>query len=262
MADQTILSIASATQVQSAADLLLSGNILLLKLGRVYGFIFHPQIEGLAAKLNAIKGRTSSQHLSLICSYRQALKIIDRDRINPDFFGLGRALAGKALIRIPLDTRQSLPFLFNQEENSVQFLSLVDSLPLGLKRQNINNVKGGAFLHDFQQLLKKRGCPFISGTSGNIHGQPTCERLEDAVKLSQIFNDRAIELGFSDIKAVVVDIPNLGDANQGSYPIVSFANPSEVEVVRLIGNDLALTRDFLEAMVRGVKMRTTITYPA
>ena len=110
-----MLIINSTDDVPYVVKQFFAGKILLLKLGEVYAFVLNPQIEGLADKLNRLKGRTASQYLSIICSYAFMLNYVDIERVNSDFFEIGEVICGKALVRILLDPNKNIPFPYNEE---------------------------------------------------------------------------------------------------------------------------------------------------
>ena len=233
----------SPDDAKAAAGHILSGNILLLFLGDVYGFAFDPGINGLADKLNRLKGRAANQYLSLFCNHEKALLLVDKERVNRDFFTIAGLLSGKAHIRIPLKENPPFAFPYNEDDRTVQFISLDATHPM---------------LSALFNELSAHGCPTISGTSGNLHGQPTCASLGEAEKLAGILNVKAKEYGYDDTKIVVADIPSFHCEIKGSFPIVSFLNPEAVEILRHIGNDPAATRRFLDKELKGVKMETSI----
>ena len=239
--------IISEKDIEETAQLLLTGQILLLKIGNTFGLFFNPAIDGLDRKLNILKGRTNNQHFSLICNYTQATKLIDESRINEDFYNIAECLSSIALLRIPLNTSQPLPFPYNQSENTVQYFSFMEAHPL---------------LRALQIELERKGCEYFSCTSGNIHGEPSCRTLDEALILVERLNARVRELDMFDIQVIVVDIPSLESEYKGSLPIVSFLNRRQVEVIRYIENDLLATKVLIEKAITGKKIETTVKYIA
>ena len=172
----------SAQDIDVVADLLLSGCMLLVKNGGAYGLFINPHIEGLADRVDILKNRENNQFYSLACSHEYILGIVDHERVNPDFYILAKLLQGKAILRIPLNTKNLISFPYNAENSSVQCFTF-------LPEQAHNNV----FLRELERL----GCPFTLLTSANLHGDPTCCTFEHAEKLSTALNERAKKCGLT-----------------------------------------------------------------
>jgi len=240
--------IESAHDITYAAELLLSGSILLLKCGGAYAFFLNPNTEDLAVKLDRLKNRESNQYFSLACSYNYTVGIADHERINPDFYDIVKLLQGKAMFRFPLNTKNSVPFPYNQEECSIQCYNF---LPL----QAHNNV--------FRMELERLGCPFTLVTSANLHGNPPCTSFDDAEELTEILNEKAHSLGMDDVSFTAVYFPSVnGEFNyKGSFPIINFSNNEVVEVVRLINKDMAFTKDFFTKELKNISLKTSIAFP-
>jgi len=227
-----VFSLKEINDVKPAVDAVMNGNITLLKVGSVFSFVINPNIPALLEKFNYLKGREDEQLLSVVCSYEQAKQIVDRDRVNEDFFRLSSCLCSRALIRVPVDTSKELPFPYNKEDNTMQFIDFDESYP-------IRNA--------YREELFNRGCQFTSITSGNIHDAPTIEDVESAKMLAALFNINASFLGMHDVQTVVTDIPLEKGPHEGSYAIFSFCNPEAVEIKRLANKgDRAAMEKFLE----------------
>ena|GEM_PF-1794481 len=242
-----VKTVTKESDIPEIADLFFNGQILLLKLGTLYALTFNPAIEGLDHKLDKIKGRRSNQHFTLICNYDQALEILDADRINKDFYNIGESFSSKALLRIPLKATDTLPFPYNKEQNTVQYVSIEGIHPL-LKTLSLE--------------LSRRSSRYMSTTSGNLHGEPICQFLSEAEVLAAKCETRIQELGISDTKVFVVDIPDLEAEYKGSFPIVSFVNPEQIEVIRNIENNLELTQRFIQKELQGLQVETSVAYTA
>jgi len=236
--DRTLI-INSTDDVPYVAKQFLAGKILLLKLGEVYAFVLNPQIEGLADSLNRLKGRTAGQHLSVICSYAFMLSFVDRERVNADFFEVGEVLSGKALVRIPIDPNKNIPFPYNEEYKSIQFLDFYSCHPL---------------LGKFQTEIERQGCLFALSTSGNIHGAPTCVNLDEARELASVLNAKAIDSSADNVQIIVVDIPSLHREYKGSFPIVSFENQTAIEILRFIEGSPDFTYRYLMPYLKDKKI--------
>jgi hypothetical protein len=237
----------SAGDITTAAELLLSGNVLLVKCGGAYAFFLNPNIEGLAGKMDRLKNRESGQYFSLACSHSYMLRIADYERINQDFCEVTKRLQGRAMFRFPLNTKGDATFPYNRGERSIQCYNF---LPV----QAHNNV--------FRMELERLGCPFTLVTSGNLHGDPSCTSFDDACDLAAAFNDRACDLGMPDVRFIAVYFPPAhGEFKyKGSFPILSFLNSGAIEVARLINNDMEFTQDFLGWELKTLSIKTSIEY--
>jgi len=241
-----VFSLSKKADIGPAADAFLSGKITLLRVGPVYGLILNPNITGLIDKLNKLKGRPIEKLMSVACTYEQAKKIVDKNRVNEDFFRLTANFCSRAIIRIPVDTAITLPFPYNVEEESLQFLSFEETHPLR---------------NAFREEIAAGGCEYIAITSGNISDAPTIEDLEPAKDLALLFNLKASFLGMHDIQTVVTDIPGDKGAHKGSYIILSFCNPSAIEVKRLANKtDREMTERFLKELFTEVHTETPLVY--
>ncbi|MDR1205475.1 MAG: Sua5/YciO/YrdC/YwlC family protein [Peptococcaceae bacterium] len=228
-----------------AVSALLAGKIAVMKMGSIWGLFFNPQIPRLADRLNQLKMREETQSFSLICTCGQAKEIADRERVNHDFYSITPDMCRKVIVRFPINTALNLPFPYNAGAGTVQFQSFEASHPI---------------LRELQRLLNAEGCPFLSGTSGNIHGAPAVETLADAKRLAALFN---IEASFWGIKTetAVVDIPAASGENKGSFPIIGFNNPLAVEVQRLMNKtDRELTERYLASVFAGHPFETSLVY--
>ena len=237
------LIINSIDDVPYAAEQFLTGKILLMQLGELYTFIINPQIDGLAENLNILKGRTSSQYLTTVCSYTFILSYIDRERINLDFYDVGEVLSGIALIRAPVDFQKSIPFPCNNDDKSAQFLNFASCHPL---------------LGAFQAEIERQCCPFALATSGNLHGAPSCVNLEEALALANVINKKARVLSMDNVDVIVVDIPSIHREYKGSFPIVSFENPSAIEILRFIEGSPNATYQYLIPYLKGRRTNTEL----
>jgi len=241
-----VFSLNKKTDIGPAADAFMSGKIILFRVGPVYSIILNPNITGLIDKLNVLKGRQKEQLMSVVCTYEQAGKIVDKNRVNEDFFRLTASFCSRAIIRMPVDTAIALPFPCNSEEGSLQFLSFEKTNPLR-----------SAFMDE----IAARGCQYIAITSCNISDAPTIEDLEPAKDLALLLNLKASFLGMRDIQTVVADIPEDKGAHKGSYVILSFCNPNAIEVKRLVNKtDREMTERFLKELFAEVKTETPLVY--
>ena len=236
---------AKESDMQEFAQRLMDGQILLLKLGTLFALTFNPSVEGLEQKLDRIKGRRSNQHFTLICNYGQALELIDRERINIDFFNIGESFGSKAILRVPLKVDNVLPFPYNRELNTVQYVNIQGIHPL---------------LNKLTDELARLGCRYLSTTSGNLHGEPTTRFINEAETLAIRCNERILEMGITGTKVIVVDIPGLEAEYKGSFPILSFLNPGQVEVIRNIENNPELTRRYIQKGLEGLEYETVVAY--
>jgi len=232
--------------VKAAADAVIGGKILLLRVGPVFSFIINPYITDLKNKLNDLKERGKRQVLSAVCTYGQAGQIAGSDRINEDFFKLSPYLCGKIIVRIPVNTQLALPFPYNTEDGTMQFLDFSETHPMR---------------RAFAQELALRGCEYVSITSGNISGAPTIEDLDSAKQLAVLFNLKASFLGMPEVRTAVADIPGDAGGHKGSYCILSFCNPGAVEVKRLTNmGDRDFTDRYLKGLLSDVPMKTPLVY--
>jgi len=212
----------------------------------VYSLILNPNITGLIDKLDVLKGRQLKQLMSMVCTYEQAKKIVDNNKVNKDFFRLTASFCSKAIIRIPVDTAITLQFPYNFEEGSLQFLSFEEAHPLR---------------NAFREEIAARGCQYIAITSGNISDTPTIEELEPAKDLALLLNLKASFLGMHDIQTVVTDIPGDNGSHKGSYVILSFCNPDAIEVKRLANKtDREMTERLLKDLFTEVHTETPLVY--
>ena len=241
-----IFTLNERSDVMPAADAFINGKILLIKVGPVFSFIMNPYIEGLKEKFNYLKERNKWQLLSAVCTYEQAKRIVDVDRINEDFFRISAYVCGKVIVRIPVDATVPLPFPLNQTDGTTQFLDFTEAHPIRSA---------------FTEELAARGCEYISITSGNISGAPTIDDLESAKQLAVLFNLKASFLGMDDAQTAIVDIPGDGGAHKGSYTILSFCNPEAVEVKRLTNmGDREFTDRYLKELLTDVRFKTPLVY--
>jgi hypothetical protein len=236
-------SLTSRRGLQAAVSALVDGQILLLRLGIMYGLVVNPRIAGLSEKLNALKGRESGQHLSLICTRQQASGIVDWTRAHTDLRFATPDLCSKAIIRIPLDLSVEFSFPYNREQRSIQFLSLEQA---------------GPHLRTFQRELSAAGCPYLLATSGNVHGGRAVKTPADARRLAAMLNTKADFLGFPGVRTAIADMPRDETAYNGSFPILSFCDPAVVEVKRLIAH---ADRTATEALVSDMLSRLPMVGP-
>ena len=240
-----IITLRRAADAAIAVNALLAGKILIMKMGSIWGLFFNPQIPHLVDCLNKLKMREATQSLSLICTCEQAKKIADKERVNRDFYNITPDICRKVIVRFPLNTAINLPFPHNTDDGTAQFQSFESSHPI---------------LREIQRLLNIKGCLFLSGTSGNIHGSPAIETLTDAKRLAVLFN---IEASFWELKTetIVVDIPSANGRNKGSFPIVGFSNPQAIEVMRLMNKtDRKMTEQYLTPILAEYGFETPLVY--
>ena len=240
-----IITLRRTADAAKAVNALLAGKILVMKMGSIWGLFFNPQIPHLVDCLNKLKLREVTQSLSLICTCKQAKEMADKERVNRDFFNITPDICRKVIVRFPLNTALNLPFPHNTDDGTVQFQSFETSHPI---------------LREIQRLLAVKGCPFLSGTSGNIHGSPTIETLTEAKRLAVLFN---IEASFWGLKTetAVIDIPAANGKNKGSFPIIGFSNPQAIEVMRLMNKtDRELTERYLTPITEKYRFETPLVY--
>ena len=241
-----VFSLNEKADITSAVDAVMNGRITLLRVGSVFSFVFNPNIAGLADKFNMLKERQTGQLNSVVCTYEQAKQIVDRNRVNEDFFRLSAYFCSRVLVRIPIDGAAAFPFPYNTKDGTMQFLNFAETHP-------IRNA--------FREELAARGCEYISITSGNIHGAPTIEDLGSAKMLAALFNIKASFLGMHDVQTVVTDIPADEGAHKGSFAILSFCNPNAIEVKRLANkSDREVTEKYLKELFAKVQTQTPLEY--
>jgi len=217
-----------------------------LRVGSVYSFVYNPRIAGLTEKLSVLKDRRQDHVMSVVCTYEQAKRIVDRKRVNEDFFRINADFCSRLLVRMPVDITLALPFPHNTEDGTAQFMSFEKAHPIRSA---------------FKERLAARGCEFVSITSGNIHGAPTVENLESAKMLAAVFNIKASFLGMGDTQTVVTDIPADKGAHEGSYIILSFCNRDAIEVKRLANKtDREVTERRLKELFADVHTQTPLVY--
>ena len=241
-----VFTLNETSKIEPAVNAVMDGKIILLKLGSVFSFVFDPRIAGLAEKFNVLKNRKDWQSMNVVCTYKQAKQIVDRNRVNEDFFRIPANFCSKVIVRIPIDTTVPLPFQYNLKEGTMQFISFEEEYPI---------------LNAFREELAARGCEYTSITSGNVHGAPTIEDLESAKMLATVFNIKASFFGMNDVQTVVIDVPTEKGAHKGSFIIVSFCNPNAIEVKRLANKtDREVTERYLKELFAGVHTQTPLLY--
>ena len=241
-----VFTLVEEADIGPAVDMVLSGNITILRVGSVYSIVFDPRVAGLIDKVNVLKDRHKEQLFSLVCTYEQAIELVDRNRVNEDFFRLSARFCGRVIVRIPVDAAGPLPFPYNSDERTLQFLSFEHTHPVR---------------DAFREELAARGCEYLSITSGNIHGAPTIEDLESAKMLAALFNIKASFLGMDDMQTIVTDIPGDTGAHKGSYIILSFCNPAAIEIKRLANkSDREVTERYLKELFADIETQTPLVY--
>jgi len=241
-----VFTLNEEADIKPAADAVMSGKVTVLRVGSVYSIVFNPMTPGLINSVTMLKDRYIGQLYSLVCTYEQAKRIVDKDRVNEDFFRLSACICSRAIIRIPVDTTVSLPFPYNIEDGTIQFLSFEEAHPLR---------------NAYKEELTARGCEYISITSGNIHEAPTIEDIESAKALAAYFNLKSSFLGMHDVQTVVTDIPHDNGSHKGSFVILGFCNPNAIEVKRLANKtDREATEKHLQHLFTGVDTQTPLIY--
>ena len=241
-----VFSLSGNADVKSAADAVMDGKITLLRVGSVFSIVINPGIKGLVDKVNLLKDREKEQLFSVVCTYEQAKQIVDKNRVNGDFFRLPGYFCSRVIVRIPVDNAISLPFPYDANSGTLQFLSFEETHPLR---------------NAFKEELAVRGCEYISITSGNIHSAPTIEDFESAKKLAALFSIKAEFLGMGDVQTVVTDIPEDIGFYTGSYIILSFCNKDAIEVKRLANKaDREVTEKYLKEVFANIDTQTPIVY--
>ncbi|MDR0373681.1 MAG: mediator of RNA polymerase II transcription subunit 6 [Nitrososphaerota archaeon] len=242
--DIEIYHLKDTAEIKPVVDAIMNGKITLLKLGSVFSFILNPNIADLADKFNLLKARQSGQVLSVVCTYEQAKQIVDRERVNDDFFRIPAYFCSRVIVRIPVDTSSSFPH--DKAEGTMQFLSFEEMHPIH---------------RALKDELFARGCEHMLITSGNIHGAPTIEDLVSAKMLTALFNIEASFLGMPDVETIVADISESKGIHKGSYIILSFCNKDAIEVKRLANKvDREVTEKYLEELFTNVHTQTPLEY--
>lgn len=241
-----VFTLTKESDIFPAVEAVIEGKISIIRIGSVYSFLLNPYIYGLAEKFNLLKDRQKIQTMSLVCSYEQAMNFVDKNRVNKDFFKLSPYVCSRMIVRIPIDTTIPLPFSYNFNDDTVQFLDF----------ESVNPIRKA-----FQKELFLRGCEYLSITSGNIHSAPTVNNIEDAKELAALFNIKAYFLGMNEVQTVVTDIPSDKHSHEGSYIIVSFCNPDVIEVKRLANKtDLAITEQCIKELFSPLSLQSPIIY--
>lgn len=241
-----VFSLSEKEDIQSAVNAVMDGKITLLRAGSVFSFILNPNIAGLIDRFNILKERHNTQTMSVVCTYEKAKQIVDKKRVNEDFFRLSADFCSKVIVRIPMVDTVNPSFSYNTQDGTVQFLSFEKAHP-------IRNI--------FQEELAKRGCEVISITSGNLHGAPTIEDFESAKILAALFNMKSVFLGMPDLQTVVTDIPTDKGGHKGSYIILSFCNKNAIEVKRLANkSDREFTEKYLKELFTKFNFQTPLVY--
>ncbi|MCL2752077.1 MAG: hypothetical protein FWE62_04905 [Firmicutes bacterium] len=240
-----VFSLKEKVEINPAVDAVLNGKITLLRVGSVFSLVVNPGVAGLAEKLSFLKERNERQTMSVVCTYEQAKRIVDKNRVNPDFFRLSPYFCGKVIVRLPIDTTVAHPFPYNYEDGTMQFLDFAQTHPIRSA---------------FAAGLADKGCKYLSITSGNIHGASTIEDLESAKMLAALFNIKAAFFGMID-ETVVTDIPGDTGSHKGSYIILSFCNPNVIEVKRLANKtDRDVTERTLKELFAEIRPQTPVVY--
>jgi hypothetical protein len=234
------------TKTEPAVHAFLDGKVILLKFGFVFSFIFDPRIANLTETFSVLKERKDWQTMSTVCTYNQAKQIVDRNRVNEDFFRLTAYFCSNVIIRIPIDTTIPVPFQYNSTEGTMQFISFEAEHPT---------------LNAFREELAVRGCEYISITSGNVHGAPTIDDTESAKRLAVLFNIKASFLGRDDVQTVVADVPTEKGVHKGSFTILDFCNPNAIEVKRLANKtEREFTEKYLKELFAKIDTQTPLVY--
>lgn len=240
-----VYTLRNIDDIKPAADAVLCGKVTLLRVGSVFSFVMNSRNTELVVNFNELKERMKTQTMSLVCTYEQAKGIVDKNRVNEDFYRISQHLSSRVIIRIPVDRSLDLPFPYNTNDGTVQFLDFGDAHP-------IRNA--------FREELASRGCDFLSITSGNIHGAPTIEEVAPAKKLAALMNIKAEFLKLN-VRTVVTEIPEDRGENKGSYIILSFCNPEAIEVKRLANKtDREVTERYLAEILPKVDIKTPVVY--
>lgn len=242
--DVEVFSLNREADIVPAVDALINGSITLLRLGSMYSFVLNPNVEGLAEAFALLKERESGQSMSAVCTYEMARRIVDKKRVNADFYHLSAEICGKVIVRIPIDT--TLPVPHSLREGTMQFLDFSRVHPMRSA---------------FTAAIAARGCEYLAITSGNVHGAPVVEDLTSATMLAAVFNLKASLLGIPNVQTVVTDIPTEAGAHRGSLVILSFCNPQAIEVKRLANkSDREFTESYVEALLADVPVQTPLVY--
>lgn len=241
-----VFSLEKEKDMQSAVNAVLEGKIAILRVGSVFSFILNPQIPEIIDRFNILKERQSSQTMSVVCTYEKAKQIVDKNRVNKDFFNLNADFCSKVIVRIPIDAAHLHSFPYNTQDGTIQFLDFEKAHPLR---------------NAFKEELTKRGCEFLSITSANLHGAPTIDDIESAKKLAVFFNMKASFLSMNNLETMVVDIPTDKNDHKGSFIILSFCNPHAIEVKRLANKtDREFTEKHLKELFATVHTETPLKY--
>ena len=241
-----VFTLNEISEIVPAVDAVINGKIMLLKLGSVFSFIYNPLFSGLTEKFNILKNRENGQSMNIFGTYAQAKEIVDKNRVNEDFFSITPDFCSKIIVRIPVDPTISHPFPHNTKEGTVQFINFEGLHPI---------------LNAFGKGLAEKGCAYTSITSGNIHGAPTIEDVESAKKLVALFNIKASFLRMNNTQTVLTDVPAAKGDNKGSFIILSFCNPNAIEVKRLANKvDREVTEKYLKKLLAELNTKTPLVY--
>jgi len=241
-----VFTLREKSDVMYAADAIMNGKITLLNLGSVFTFVINSLQDGLMDRFNLLKERQDGQILSLACTYEQAKRFVDKERVNQDFFLLSEEFTGRVIVRIPVDRSLSLPFPYNTQDGTSQFLNISVTHPM---RKALT------------EELTARGCEYLSITSANVHGAPTVEDLDSAKRLAGLVNLKAPFFGMDAMSTVVTDIPDDNAAHKGSYVILSFCNPDAIEVRRFANKeDREVSEKLLSGLFGKIDFKTPLIY--
>jgi len=230
------------TDLRAVVNHIINGDVVLLKVGGVYSFIINPYIKDLLSKFNIIKQRKANQVLSVVACYASIQKIIDKTRINPDYYILPENLSSKFIFRVPI-IKNDYPFSYHNTNNTLQYITFDH---------------GNLYRKKLLELLNEKGIEFLSITSGNVSGAPTVTEDLDALELAVVFNEYAHMLDI-DLKTVVALNKTDTYDHKGSYLIIDFSKPENVEIKRYINkDDIKTTHEFLEKYHIGKNFSTPL----
>jgi hypothetical protein len=222
-----------------------SGKILIVDMRGVYGFVYNPFIPDLYDTLALLKGRENNQFFNLAASYEKLLtEVVDKKRVNPDFFHLNETICAKIIVRIPNRELDVEP-IGNPSEMTVQSLSFEGIDPL---------------LAKFQKHIQKIGVYFTAGTSGNLHRLPSITDPAAAERFAAALNLTAQANGI-DANIIVAHLTRHRSPSKGSYPIFSFLEKNKIEIIRLVNKtDYEETERVKNYLLSHCQLQTPIVY--
>ncbi|MDR0463371.1 MAG: Sua5/YciO/YrdC/YwlC family protein [Pseudomonadales bacterium] len=222
------------------------GKLLIVDIKSVYGITYNPFTPNLFDKLALLKGREKDQFFSLAASYEKLLdEVVDNEKVNPDFFKLNEEICGQMIVRIP-HRNLKVENIGNPHNKTVQSLSF-EGIHSSLAR--------------FQKSLESRGVSFTAGTSANLHRLPAILDPTQVEKFAAAMQLTAKANGMEDLEIIVAHLSRQPQEKTGSYPIVSFINPQQIEIQRYVNKtNREATEKFKTYLENNFNFTTPIVY--